>query len=420
MRIAGAGVAGLTCAVRLAEAGFDVTVYEKEAAPGGKCGLASAGGFTWDTGPSLLTMPWVFDWLELELDRVEPVTRYEFADGSAVEISADLPRAVEALEAWSPGAGADWVRFLGVCAGMWRASLPYLEGPPPWPPDLGAPGDPRDLLRLKPWHTLRTLARGLIRDPRLRMVVERFATYAGADPRRAPAVLAVAGYVEHAFGAWHPRGGMYEIVRALVRRLESAGGELLLSTPAPPEVTVSSIPFGGDSLSGYALMLGVPDRAAAHHTIHFPADYDAEFDDVFVHRRPVADPTLYVSAPPGQGWFVLVNAPVVEADWDAYGDRIVERLDVTPAARAERTPLQYGPIYGRAPHGRLGTLKRPGNRDANGVWRVGGTVHPGGGLPLVMLGASRVADEIAKRANSSSAYQSPSRVRRITSRWERR
>jgi phytoene dehydrogenase-like protein len=418
--IAGAGVGGLTCAVRLTEAGHAVTVYEKEDAPGGKCGLVERDGFAWDSGPSLLTMPWVFDWLELDLVRVEPVTRYEFADGSAVEISADLPRAMEALEAWSPGSGADWTRFLGVCAGMWRASLPFLTGPPPWPPRLDVRGDPRDLLRVKPWHTLRTLARGLIRDPRLRMVVERFATYAGGDPRRAPAALAVAGYVEHAFGAWYPRGGMYDIVRALVARLEAAGGELRLGAPAPPGVTVSNVPYGGDSLSGFALMLGVKERPVGHHTIRFPADYDAEFDDLFVHRRPVRDPTVYISSPDGETWFVLVNAPVVEADWTAYGDRLVERLGVEPVARVDRTPLEYGPIYGRAPHGRLGTLKRPGNRDAGGVWRVGGTVHPGGGLPLVMLGAERVASEIAKRANSSSEYQSPSRVARMTSRWDAR
>ncbi len=64
------------------------------------------------------------------------------------------------------------------------------------------------------------------------MVIERFATYAGADPRRAPAALAVAGYVEHAWGAWHPRGGMYALVEALVARLGALGGELRLATPA--------------------------------------------------------------------------------------------------------------------------------------------------------------------------------------------
>jgi phytoene dehydrogenase-like protein len=217
--------------VRLAAAGHGVTVLEQGATPGGKAGrleLRPPGApdrvFRFDTGPSLLTMPWVVRSLfaqtgapareaGVELVRVEPVTRYRFADRSGVTLSADLPSALEALEAWAPGTGTDWTRFLGVCASLWRASVPYLTGPPPWPPGrrrAGAPPpDPRDLLRVRPWHTLRGLARATVRDPRLRLVVERFATYAGADPRRAPAVLAVAGYVEHAFGAWHVRGGLY-------------------------------------------------------------------------------------------------------------------------------------------------------------------------------------------------------------------
>ncbi|HVL95820.1 MAG TPA: FAD-dependent oxidoreductase [Solirubrobacteraceae bacterium] len=431
MRIAvvGAGVGGLAAGVRLAAAGHRVTVHEQAAAPGGKCGLVEAGGFRWDSGPSLVTMPWVLRDLlgdAVELLRVEPVTRYRFPDGSEVELSADLPRALEALEAWSPRAGQDWMRFLGVCAGMWQASVPFLTGPPPWPPRPMRRGDPRpdprDLLRVKPWHTLRTLARATIRDPRLRLVVERFATYAGADPRRAPAALAVAGYVEHAFGAWHPRGGVYEIVRALVRRLEAAGGELRLGERVEDvralgaDAVVDSRDAGGRgerSLSGFALMLGLRGRTPglAHHTITFPRDYDAEFDDVFVRRRPVADPTIYVSVPEiteggeRESWFVLVNAPAAPAhDWDAYGERLLARLGIGDRvlARAQRSPADLeretgaigGAIYGRAPHGRLGTLRRPGQRGPDGVWRVGGTVHPGGGLPLVMLGAATVARAI--------------------------
>jgi phytoene desaturase len=319
MRIAviGAGVGGLAAGVRLAHAGHSVVVLEAAPVAGGKCGRVRRDGFAWDSGPSLLTMPWVLRDLfsqtgapledELELLRVEPVTRYHFADGSRLDLSADLPQAMESLEAWSPGAGADWVRFLGVCGQMWRASVPFLTGPPPWPPRRPRPGDaapdPRDLLRVRPWWTLRNLARATVRDPRLRMVIERFATYAGADPRRAPAALAVAGYVEHAFGAWHPRGGLYGIVRALERRLELLGGELRLGTPvrrvlkqqgratgvetgtgavrADAVVTNAepSRPRGGleRSLSGFALMLGLEGRTPGlvHHTIAFPADYDA-------------------------------------------------------------------------------------------------------------------------------------------------
>ncbi|HEU4656285.1 MAG TPA: FAD-dependent oxidoreductase, partial [Capillimicrobium sp.] len=107
--VVGAGVGGLACAVRLARAGHAVTVVEQAPVAGGKCARVERDGFRFDAGPSLVTMPWVVRELlgdRVELLRVEPVTRYRFADGSSVELSADLPRALEALEAWSPGAGA--------------------------------------------------------------------------------------------------------------------------------------------------------------------------------------------------------------------------------------------------------------------------------------------------------------------------
>ena len=453
--VIGAGVGGLAAAIRLAHAGHAVTVLEQAAMPGGKCGRVEADGFAWDSGPSLLTMPWVFEELfadtgaplreELELLRVEPVTRYRFADGSGFDLSADLPRSLEALDAWSPGAGADWARFLVTCEGMWKASVPFLTGPPPWPPRRDGPPAPGDLLRVKPWWTLRGLARAHTRDPRLRMVIERFATYAGADPRRAPAALAVAGYVEHAFGAWHPRGGLYALVDAMARRLDALGGDLRLGTPVrrvvrgdggvrgvetdgglvAADVVLSNadprpLAPGLRSLSGFVLMLGLRGRTEdlAHHAITFPADYDAEFDDVFTARRPVREPTLYVSAPsatdpaespPGaESWFVLVNAPAIGdgADWAAHEEELIDRLGVRDriVARARRTPGDLeretgaagGAIYGRAPHGRLGTLKRPPNavRGTRGLWLVGGTTHPGGGLPLVALSGRIVAEQI--------------------------
>jgi phytoene desaturase len=440
--VVGAGVGGLAAAIELAAGGHDVTVFEQGPAPGGKCARVTRGPFTWDAGPSLLTMPWVFEDLGLDLVRVEPVTRYAFADGTSVELSADLPRALAALEAWSPGTGAEWTRFLGTCAAMWSASERFLTGPAPFPPRRG--GDPRDALRVKPWWTLRQLARAHTRDPRLRMIVERFATYAGADPRRAPAALAVAGYVEHAFGAWYPRGGLYELVLAMVRRLEALGGELRLgerveriwlscgrargvvtgtgAIAADAVVTdldaaavaklVGRTPRRRErSLSGLALMLGLAGRTPdlAHHRIEFPADYDAEFDDVFVRRRTPRDPTLYVSAPSAtvggpETWFVLVNAPATPAEWDVEAlidrlgvrDRVVEQVVRTPEDLERETGAVGGAIYGAAPHGRLGALKRPGNRlrGISGLWLAGGTVHPGGGLPLVALGGRTVAREL--------------------------
>src|SRR3954453_8491228 len=256
--------------------------------------------------------------------------------------------------------------------------MPSLTGPPPCPPFRPPPGapppDPRDLLRARPWRTLHGLARAHARDPRLRMVIEGFATYAGADPRRGPAALAVAGYVEHAFGAWHVRGGLYAIVEALASRLAELGGELRTRCEALGVVRSGAraagvrtaggvvpadlVVWDGDALaldralrggapaargkrssSGLAILLALRGRedGRAHHEIAFPADYGAEFDDLFVRRVPVRDPTVYAcspwvpdpaEAPAGhEARFVLVNTPSgVAADWEAEADRVVARL----------------------------------------------------------------------------------------------
>jgi phytoene dehydrogenase-like protein len=167
----------------------------------------------------------------------------------------------------------------------------------------------------------------------------------------------------------------------------------------------------------------------AHHTVLFPDDYDAEFDAVFGvdgAPRPVADPTVYVSAPddPGlrpdddsESWFVLVNAPRHDpdggVDWDEPGlaDRYARRvldvmarrgLDVrdrvrwwvarTPADLARDTGSPGGSIYGTSSNGARAAFLRPANASpVPGLFLVGGSAHPGGGLPLVLMSAEIVA-----------------------------
>ncbi len=184
------------------------------------------------------------------------------------------------------------------------------------------------------------------------------------------------------------------------------------------------------SLSGFVLLLAVEGATPglAHHNVLFPADYDAEFDAVFGDRAlPVPDPTLYVSAPddpavrpPGcEAWFVLVNAPRHGAagpgtvDWRAdglaerYADRLLDLLAarglpvrdrvrwsraLSPADLEQRTGAVGGAIYGTSSNGPTAAFLRPANRSpVPGLFLVGGSAHPGGGLPLVALSAQIVA-----------------------------
>jgi phytoene desaturase len=301
------------------------------------------------------------------------------------------------------------------------------------------------------------------------MLLERYATYTGSDPRRVPAALAVIPYVEQTFGAWHVRGGMRRLALAVHDRAVERGARVrtgsdvaevvveggrasgvrlasgeriaadvvvsdadashlyadLVRTPlAAP--AVSRLRRAEPSLSGFVLMLALRDRTAdlAHHTVLFPRDYDAELDAVFgPGAHPPSDPTVYISAPDDpslrpddrhEAWFVLVNAPRHgPVDWDepglaaAYADRILavlaERgMDVrdrvlwreirTPADLERDTRAPGGAIYGSSSNGASAAFLRPANRSpVPGLFLVGGSAHPGGGLPLVGLSAAIVA-----------------------------
>ena len=477
--VVGAGVGGLAAAARLAALGHDVTVCEAQDTVGGKLGLLERDGFRFDTGPSLLTLPHVFTDLfedtggwpaDLELSRLDPVARYRFADGTAFDAAADLDAFCAGLDAaLGPGNGDDWRRFTARAAEVWRATRgPFLESPLDGARTMLrlAARQPRDIATIAPGRTLRSLGRRYLRDPRLRMHLDRYATYTGSDPRRAPAALAVVPYVEQAYGGWYVPGGLRRIGDALHERALERGAVVVLgarvvqiTTSAgradgvvladgrrlPADVVVANADaasvYGSlvsspsasrrlaratPSLSGFVLLLAVEGRTPglAHHNVLFPADYDAEFDALFGPRpRPVEDPTLYVSAPDDpavrpdgcEAWFVLVNAPRHgPVDWRepglaaSYADRLLDLLAarglpvrdrvrwsevVTPADLEGRTGSPGGAIYGTSSNGAAAAFLRPANRSpVPGLFLVGGSSHPGGGLPLVTLSARIVAD----------------------------
>jgi phytoene desaturase len=292
-------------------------------------------------------------------------------------------------------------------------------------------------------------------------------------------VLATVPYAEQSFGSWYVRGGLHRLGLAVadraaahgavlrtgcrVRRVlldggRAAGVQLDDGERVTADVVVSGVDAAAlyadllpedrrsrigrrdlaratPSLSGVVLLLALRGRTPglAHHTVLFPADYDAEFDAVFGTGRyrgvprPVADPTVYVSAPDdpalrpdedSESWFVLVNAPRHDpargVDWDEPGladryagqvldvlarrgldvrDRLRWRVVRTPADLARDTGSVGGSIYGTSSNGTRAAFLRPANASpVPGLFLVGGSAHPGGGLPLVALSAQIVAE----------------------------
>jgi phytoene desaturase len=466
--VIGAGVGGLTAAIRLATAGHSVVVHERSGVAGGKLGGYERDGFRFDTGPSLLTLPQVFDDLP-EPVALDPVVRHVFPDGTVLDSSSTHDVFLERIEtALGPDAAADWNRFWHRAARIWHASWRSVLREPVTPASLiGLSWRLGDLAAIAPGRTLRGLGRTYLRDPRLRMLLDRYATYTGTDPRRAPAALAAVPYAELAFGGWYLLGGLGTLGAALVERCARLGVQIVLNSPVtaidtqdgrvrgvraggspvPADVVVSNVDaltvyrdllptpsrlarLTDRSLAGFVLLLGVRGEtpSLAHHTVFFPPYYDDEFDAIFGsaarRARLASDPTIFVTRandpavhPPGsEAWFILVNAPRhgtgwTAVDWrrptlaDAYAEHILDvlarrGLDVrdrlhfretrTPADLADATAAPGGTIYGTA-----GGLLRPVNRGpVDGLYLVGGSVHPGGGLPMVTLSARLVANEI--------------------------
>jgi phytoene desaturase len=492
--VIGAGVGGMATAARLAVKGHSVTILEQGDQVGGKLRTYRRDGFAFDTGPSLFTLPAVYRDLFLktggsfeeavDLQPLEPAFRYHFADGSTVLMpGVDPARCGKALGAALGGsAEADWRALMQRGAAMWQITRePFLQSPlTGWRNIMSLAKNPRDVQTVAPFTTLRKLGRQYLKDPRLRTLLDRYATYTGSDPRQAPAVLTTVPYIEQTFGAWHLGGGLGTLAQALEQRCEQRGVTIRLNcdvtsisitdgqatgvvladgTCIAADIVVansdarhvySTLLAGDDraaniskelakstpSLAGFVILLAVRGRTTdiAHHNVWFPEDYDAEFDHIFgPNPQPVPDPTIYACVPDDplmrpsdehESWFVLVNAPRHgdgtngTVDWNSpglsesyadqilatlarrgvdLGDRILWREVRTPADYAREVRAPGGSIYGTSSNGSRAAFQRPANASPiPGLYLVGGSAHPGGGLPLVGMSAEIVATLIGR------------------------
>ncbi len=484
--IIGAGLGGISAAIHLARRGKKVTVYEANAAPGGKASEVRMDGFRFDTGPSLITMPVVITQLydaagtpadeRVQLVPVDPICRYFFSDGTQLDASASEEVFRAQVRALSPPDAEAVTRFLDYSQRIYELtsdiflfhSLTDLKSLLRWK-------NMRTLFRLPQIDAFRTVHDGVsshFRDPRLVQLFDRYATYNGSNPFTAPATLNIIPYVEYRMGGYYVRGGIYALVRSLETAARSLGVTFRYHTPVEEiaveggrvrgvrtaagvhafDAVVSNadavhtmtqlLPSAGSagkkrayrygalepSCSGLVFLWGVRGRhdRAAQHNIFFSENYAAEFEAIFTRRVVPSDPTVYVSitsradpehAPEGhENWFVLVNLPaltdanrdmdigsvraavlwrLLAAGFDIAGDIVCEET-ITPSDLERRYRANKGSIYGISSNSRNAAFLRPRNRIGNpkGLYLCGGSAHPGGGVPLVLLSGKLAAEAV--------------------------
>jgi phytoene desaturase len=239
--VIGAGIGGIAAAAHLAQHGMRVTVVEKNPRPGGRCGRFSRDGHHFDTGPTLLVMPLVYEaefaalgaplHEMLELQRVDPTYHLVFDDHSQLSLTSDMKRMQEQLEAIEPGSFRGLLRYLDEGHRHYHLAMEKLVNRDfRTAADFFSPSNWPLLFQLKPLAKHYDNMSNYFSNPRLKAAFTFQDVYMGLSPFEAPATFSMMPYTELAHGVWYPKGGMVRVVEALVEIAEAAGVEFEFGT----------------------------------------------------------------------------------------------------------------------------------------------------------------------------------------------
>jgi len=352
--VVGAGLAGLSAALRLTGAGREVTVLEREDVPGGRNGLLElegpTGTYRFDTGPTVLTMPdliadalgcvgeEVGDWLDLV--PVDPLYRAYYPDGEHLDVLPTVDAmADEVGRVCGAAEAAGYRRYVAFVSELYRHEMrDFIDRNIDSPFDLVRPSLAR-LVALGGFRRLAPKVGQFLKDPRTSRLLSFQSMYAGLSPYDALAIYAVIAYMDSVAGVYFPRGGMHALPRALagaadkhgvqfrygttVERIEVVGGRAVAAiccdgTRVPGDVFV----LNPDLPVAYRELLppgSIPRRVArqdyspscflmlagstasysklAHHTIHFGNAWRSTFAELIDRGQLMSDPSVLVTNP---------------------------------------------------------------------------------------------------------------------------
>jgi phytoene desaturase len=387
--VVGAGLAGLSAALRLAGAGRKVTVVERESVPGGRNGLLNKSGYAFDTGPSVLTMPDLIadalacvgedikDWLDLV--PLSPLYRAFYADGSQLDVHADTNRMQEEIaKTISQEEAIGYGKYVDFVTKLYKYEMnDFIDRNIDSPLNLLTPNLAR-LIALGGFRRLAPKVNQYLKDPRTQKVYSFQAMYAGVSPQQALAIYAVIAYMDSVNGVFFPKGGMHAVPRALAGAAEKHGVTFKYNTTVtgieksngratavltesgeriPCDVVVLNpdLPVAWRDLLGkeplsikrlnyspscVTLLIGSNksyDRLA-HHNIHFGESWNGVFDELIKKKTLMTDPSILVTvpskddpalAPAGKSsYYVLFPTPNLSADidWKKIGPKYRDEM----------------------------------------------------------------------------------------------
>ena len=474
--IIGAGIGGLAAASLLAKKGYDVTVFEKNSTPGGKMQQVEENGYRFDTGPSLLTMPFILEKLfemcgedlvrYLAFSELDPLCRYFYPDGTVFDNFSDIKKSIDQIKEFAPEDADTYQDFLIYSGELYQKTAEaFLFNPLFDLSDLKNLNF-RDFLGIDAFSTVSKKVDNYFSSDYLRKFFKRFTTYSGSSPFKAPATLNVIPHVELNQGGYYVNGGLYNIADGLHQLAEKMGAQfrfnstvskiniennkvtsiklrdgsahqtdILFSNADATETILNLLPKESlsnrrrsrqkaiePSCSGFVLLLGCNKQwdQLKHHNIFFSENYEKEFEDIFEDKLMPEDPTIYIAntsysdadhAPPDRSnLFILVNSPYVDSqNWESlkngYSTFLIDTLEkrgldglensievfhvITPKDFYSKFLSNKGSIYGTSSNSRRAAFLRPRNkvRSIENLFLVGGSTHPGGGIPLVIQSA---------------------------------
>lgn len=259
--IIGAGIGGIAAAARLARAGYSVSVYEKQATPGGRVEVVSGKGYRFDAGPTLFLMPdvWRQTYADLgeemdqhlDLIRLDPTYRVHFHDGASIDLSSNLVLMREQLDRLSPGSFKAYLRYLEEGYRHYNLSLQKFVGRNFYSYlDYFSPGNLPLLFQVKALVKHSANIARYFKDERLQAAFTFQNMYLGLSPYDAPATYSLLQYTELGEGVWFPRGGLYRAITSLEEISRSLGVHFYYNAP------VAHIDVDGNRASGITLKSG--------------------------------------------------------------------------------------------------------------------------------------------------------------------